>query len=69
MFANKDGKFQFVPKSSRVLIPQPPKIKIDALSGRVPDTNYAWFNFYKGALNNISPIGKTQLFNAQKLWD
>ena len=32
--------------NSRIVIPQAPNIKIDALKGDNPDNGPAWFNFY-----------------------
>ena len=50
IFANKDGKRQFAPKECRSVMPQAEMRQIDALKGRIPSTNYAWWNIKKGGL-------------------
>ena len=45
------------PLNSRIVIPQAPNIKIDALKGKTPDHAPAWFNFYDNYYYWTEPFG------------
>lgn len=68
MFANQKKTFQFAPLVAKILIPQAPKIILDALKGRSLDTDYSWYNMFQGSINHIGALGQL-LFNSQRLYD
>jgi hypothetical protein len=46
LFADPYNKDSFAQKTSRIVLPLAPEIKISALRNHLPDTKRAWFNVY-----------------------